>query len=113
MKRPFASRAPITALIAGSLLASLGATALAIQRVGGTDHLDFDHVGLPAFQFVQDPIDYDTRTHHTNMDVLESLQEADLQQAAAVVAAFVYHTAMRDEKLPRTALPKAPQVPRP
>jgi len=93
--------------------AALGATALAIQRVGGTDHLDFDHVGLPAFQFVQDPIDYDTRTHHTNMDVLESLQEADLQQAAAVVAAFVYHTAMRDEKLPRTALPKAPQVPRP
>jgi len=53
----------------------LGATALAVQRVGGTDHLDFDHVGLPAFQFVQDPIDYETRTHHTNMDVLESIQE--------------------------------------
>ena len=92
--------------------AALGATALAIQRVGGTDHLDFDHVGLPAFQFVQDPIDYDTRTHHTNMDVLESIQEADLQQAAAIVAAFVYHTAMREEKLPRTALPKPPQVQR-
>jgi carboxypeptidase Q len=89
--------------------AALGATALAIQRVGGTDHLDFDHVGLPAFQFVQDPIDYETRTHHTNMDVLESIQEADLQQAAAVVATFVYHTAMRDEKLPRVALPKPPQ----
>ena len=80
--------------------AALGATALAIQRVGGDHHLDFDHVGLPAFQFVQDPIDYDTRTHHTNMDVLESIQEADLQQAAAVVATFVYHAAMRDEKLP-------------
>jgi carboxypeptidase Q len=93
--------------------AALGATALAIQRVGGTDHLDFDHVGLPAFQFVQDPIDYDTRTHHTNMDVLESIQEADLQQAAAVVATFVYHTAMRDEKLPRTTLPKPAQLQRP
>jgi len=88
--------------------AGLGATALAIQRVGGTDHLDFDHVGLPAFQFVQDPIDYETRTHHTNLDVLESIQEADLQQAAAIIATFVYHTAMRDEKLPRTPLPKAP-----
>ena len=87
----------------------LGATALAVQRVGGTDHLDFDHVGLPAFQFVQDPIDYETRTHHTNMDVLESIQEADLQQAAAIVATFVYHTAMRDDMLPRVALPKAPQ----
>jgi Zn-dependent M28 family amino/carboxypeptidase len=87
----------------------LGATALAIQRVGGTDHLDFDHVGLPAFQFVQDPIDYESRTHHTNMDVLESIQEADLQQAAAIVATFVYHTAMRDEMLPRVALPKPPQ----
>ena len=83
--------------------------AIAIQRVGGADHLDFDHVGLPAFQFVQDPIDYDTRTHHTNMDVLESIQEADLQRAAAVVATFVYQTAMRDEKLPRTALPKPTQ----
>jgi hypothetical protein len=88
--------------------ATLGATALAIQRVGGTDHLDFDHVGLPAFQFVQDPIDYETRTHHTNMDVLESIQEADLQQAAAIVATFAYQTAMRDEKLPRAALPKPP-----
>jgi hypothetical protein len=89
--------------------AALGATALPIQRVGGTDHLDFDHVGLPAFQFVQDPIDYETRTHHTNMDVLESIQEGDLQQAAAIVATFVYHSAMRDEQLPRVALPKAPQ----
>jgi hypothetical protein len=86
----------------------LGATALAAQRVGGTDHLDFDHVGLPAFQFVQDPIDYETRTHHTNMDVLESIQEGDLQQAAAIVATFAYQTAIRDEPLPRTALPKPP-----
>jgi hypothetical protein len=91
---------------------ALGASTLAIQRVGGTDHLDFDHVGLPAFQFIQDPIDYDTRTHHTNMDVLESVQPADLQQAAAIVASFVYHTAMRDERLPRTPLP-APPAPQP
>jgi hypothetical protein len=92
---------------------ALGASTLAIQRVGGTDHLDFDHVGLPAFQFIQDPIDYETRTHHTNMDVLESLQPADLQQAAAIVASFVYHTAMRDERLPRKPLPKASQQQRP
>jgi hypothetical protein len=85
---------------------SLGATTLAIQSVGGTDHLDFAHVGLPAFQFIQDPIDYETRTHHTNMDVIESIQEADLQQAAVIVASFVYHAAMRDERLPRMPLPK-------
>jgi Zn-dependent M28 family amino/carboxypeptidase len=87
---------------------ALGASTLAIQRVGGTDHLDFTHVGLPGFQFMQDPIDYDTRTHHTNMDMLESIQPADLQQAAAIIATFVYQTAMRDEKLPRLPLPKPP-----
>jgi len=85
----------------------LGATTLSIQSVGGTDHLDFDHVGLPAFQFIQDPIDYETRTHHTNLDVYESIQPDDLKQAAVIVASFVYHTAMRDEKLPRKPLPKA------
>jgi hypothetical protein len=86
--------------------ASLGAATLAVQRVGGTDHLDFDHVGLPAFQFIQDPIDYETRTHHTNMDTLESIYETDLQQAAAIVAAFAYQAAMRDEKLPRMTVLK-------
>jgi hypothetical protein len=85
---------------------SLGASTLAIQSVGGTDHLDFTHVGLPAFQFIQDPIDYETRTHHTNMDVIESVQEADLQQASVIVASFVYNAAMRDERLPRLPLPK-------
>ena len=87
----------------------LGATTLAIQSVGGTDHLDFDHAGLPGFQFIQDPIDYETRTHHTNLDVYESIQPDDLKQAAVIVASFVYHTAMRDEKLPRKPLPKAQQ----
>jgi Zn-dependent M28 family amino/carboxypeptidase len=84
----------------------LGATTLAIQSVGGTDHLSFDHIGLPGFQFIQDPIDYETRTHHTNLDVYESVLPDDLKQAAVIVASFVYHTAMRDEKLPRKALPK-------
>jgi hypothetical protein len=85
----------------------LGASTLAIQSVGGTDHLDFDHVGLPGFQFIQDPIDYETRTHHTNLDVYESVLPEDLKQAAVIVASFVYHTAMRDEKLPRKPLPIA------
>jgi carboxypeptidase Q len=85
----------------------LGATTLVIQSVGGTDHLDFDHVGLPGFQFIQDPIDYETRTHHTNLDVYESILPDDLKQAAVIAASFVYHTAMRDEKLPRKPLPKA------
>jgi hypothetical protein len=91
---------------------ALGASTLAIQKVGGTDHLDFTQVGLPAFQFIQDPIDYETRTHHTNMDVLESIQGADLQQSAVIVATFVYHAAMRDERLPRLALPR-PVAPQP
>ena len=82
-------------------------------NTGGTDHQSFDGVGLPGFQFIQDEVEYNGITHHTNMDVLESVQEADLQQAAAVVATFVYQTAIRDEKLPRTALPKPPQLPRP
>jgi carboxypeptidase Q len=84
----------------------LGATTLAIQSVGGTDHLDFDHAGLPGFQFIQDPIDYPTRTHHTNLDTYESILPDDLKQAAVVAASFVYHAAMRDEKLPRKPLPK-------
>src|SRR5262247_233930 len=83
----------------------LGATTLVIQSVGGTDHLDFDHVGLPGFQFIQDPIDYETRTHHTNLDVYESILPDDLKQAAVIVASFAYHSAVRDEKLPRKPLP--------
>ncbi|MGE0359283.1 MAG: M20/M25/M40 family metallo-hydrolase [Vicinamibacterales bacterium] len=88
----------------------LGASTLAIQKVGGTDHLDYMHVGLPGFQFIQDPIDYESRTHHTNMDVLESILPDDLKQAAAIVATFAYHTAMRDARLPRLPLP-APATP--
>ena len=74
---------------------------ITIRNTGGTDHLAFDQVGLPGFQFIQDPISYNTRTHHTNMDTYERLQSSDLQQMACIVASFVYHSAMRDEKLPR------------
>ncbi|MDO1447354.1 M20/M25/M40 family metallo-hydrolase [Rhodocytophaga aerolata] len=85
----------------------MGATTVTIRNTGGTDHQSFDAVGLPGFQFIQDPVDYNTRTHHTNMDTYERLQEEDLKQAAVIVASFVYHTAMRDQKLPRKTMPEA------
>jgi carboxypeptidase Q len=85
----------------------LGAKTLTISNTGGTDHLSFDAVGIPGFQFIQDEIEYDTRTHHTNMDSYDHLIAEDLKQAATIVAFFVYNTAMRDEKLPRKELPKA------
>lgn len=78
---------------------------LSLSNTGGTDHLSFDGVGLPGFQFIQDEIEYDTRTHHSNMDVYDRIQEDDMKQAATIMAAFVYNTAMRDKKLPRKALP--------
>jgi carboxypeptidase Q len=83
----------------------LGATTVTLQNTGGTDHQAFDAVFLPGFQFIQDPIEYNTRTHHTNMDGYDHLQSADLKQAATIIAAFVYNTAQRDEKLPRKAIP--------
>jgi hypothetical protein len=79
----------------------LGATTVTISNTGGTDHQAFDAVGLPGFQFIQDPIEYDTRTHHSNMDVYEHLIEDDLKQIATIVAAFAYNTAQADAKLPR------------
>jgi len=87
----------------------LGATTVTIRNTGGTDHLSFDEVGLPGFQFIQDPLDYMTRTHHTNMDTYDRLQRSDLTQASAVIASFVYHAATRPEMLPR----KPPPKPRP
>ena len=84
----------------------LGAKTLTTRNTRGTDHLSFNEVGLPGFQFIQDPIEYQTRTHHSNMDVYDRLVEADLKQAAAVIASFAYHAAMRAEPLPRKALPK-------
>lgn len=85
----------------------MGANTLSISNTGGTDHLSFDGVGLPGFQFIQDEIEYDTRTHHSNQDVFDRIQGDDMKQAATIMAAFVYNTAMRDEKLPRKAAPGA------
>jgi hypothetical protein len=83
----------------------LGATTLSISNTGGTDHLSFDGIGLPGFQFIQDEIEYDTRTHHSNQDVFDRIQGDDMKQAATIMAAFVYQTAMRDDKLPRKPAP--------
>lgn len=85
----------------------MGAKTVTISNTGGTDHISFDAVGLPGFQFIQDPIEYDTRTHHTNMDSYDHLVADDLKQISVIVASFVYHAAMRDEKLPRKELPQA------
>ena len=79
----------------------LGAETLSLSNTGGTDHLSFDAIGLPGFQFIQDEIEYDSRTHHSNMDVFDRVQGDDMKQAATIMAAFVYQTAMRDEKLPK------------
>jgi hypothetical protein len=84
----------------------MGAKTVTISNTGGTDHGSFDAVGLPGFQFIQDPIEYDTRTHHTNMDSYDHLIAADLQQISVIVASFVYNAAMRDGKLPRKELPQ-------
>ena len=89
---------------------NIGMTTLAIRNTGGTDHLSYDAVGLPGFQFIQDEIEYDTRTHHSNMDVYERIQTDDMMHNAVIVASFVYDAANRDEKLPRKPLPK-PQAP--
>jgi hypothetical protein len=81
--------------------ADLGANTLTLQNTGGTDHLSFDAIGLAGFQFIQDPIEYDTRTHHSNMDSYDHLQAGDLMQAATIIACFIYQAAERDEKIPR------------
>jgi hypothetical protein len=86
---------------------NLGMTTLAIRAVGGTDHLSFDNVGLPGFQFIQDPVEYGTHSHHTNMDVYDRLQAEDLMKNAVIIASFVYHAANRDALLPRKPLPAA------
>jgi carboxypeptidase Q len=79
----------------------LGATTLTISNTGGTDHQSFDGIGLPGFQFIQDEIEYDTRTHHSNQDVFDRIQADDMKQASVIMAAFVYNAAMMDQKLPR------------
>ncbi len=81
-------------------LEDLGVNTVTLRRTGSTDHVAFDAVGLPGFQFIQDRLDYG-RGYHTNMDTFERMHLGDMMQAATVVAVLVYHTAMRDEKLPR------------
>ena len=81
--------------------ADMGATTLTLSNTGGTDHQSFDRIGLPGFQFIQDEIEYDTRTHHSNQDNYDRIQADDMKQAATIMAAFVYQTAMMDEKIPR------------
>ena len=84
---------------------NIGMTTLTIRDTGGTDHQAFDAVGLPGFQFIQDEVEYDSRTHHSTMDTYERIQEEDMRKNAVIVASFVYHAANRDDKLPRKPLP--------
>jgi len=87
--------------------ADLGATTVTLKNTGSTDHQALDAVGIPAFQFIQDPLEYLTRTHHSNMDTYDHLEIEDLKQSAVIVASFVYNAAMREQKIPRKPLPKA------
>jgi hypothetical protein len=89
-------------------LADLGADTVTLNRTGGTDHVPFDRIGLPGFQFIQDQMDYDTRTHHTNLDTYDHLRRDDMMQASVIMAAFLYDAAMRPEPLPRKPLPQEP-----
>jgi Zn-dependent M28 family amino/carboxypeptidase len=86
-------------------LRSLGMTTLAIRDTNSTDHVPFNEVGLPGFQFIQDPVEYDTHSHHTNMDVYDRLQPEDLMKNSVIIASFVYHAANREGLLPRKPLP--------
>lgn len=92
---------------------NLGMTHLTIRNTGGTDHLAFNAVGLPGFQFIQDPIQYSSRTHHSNLDVYDQLVAADMMKNAVITAAFVYHAANRDQMLPRKPLPRPTPPARP
>ena len=91
--------------------ADMGASTLTLENTGGSDHLSYDAIGLPGFQFIQDEIEYSTRTHHSNMDVFDRVQEEDLKQASVIMAAFAYGAAMREGKFPRKPLPP-PGMPR-
>ena len=79
----------------------LGMTTLTMRNTGSTDHVSFDAVGIPAFEFLQDPLDYGTLTHHSNLDVYEHIRPEDLQQASTIMAGFVYDAAMYNQMIPR------------
>jgi hypothetical protein len=91
----------------------LGMTTLTMRNTGGTDHLSFDAVGIPGFQFIQDPMDYGTLTHHSNLDVYEHIRPDDMKQAAVIMASFVYNAAMRDEMIPRKPIRPDEPPPKP
>ena len=93
--------------------ADLGAHTLTNRNTGGTDHLSFDAVGLPGFQFVQDEADYETRSHHTNMDLYDRIQREDMMQASVIMASFIYGAAMRDAMFPRKPMPRESPSPSP
>lgn len=86
-------------------LADLGVTTVSYRNTGGTDHLSFDAVGLPGFQYIQDPMDYETRTHHSDMDTVDRLHKEDLEQGAILEAIFLWNTSQRDEMMPRKPFP--------
>ncbi len=94
-------------------LSDLGMTTVSTRSTGSTDHVPFQMAGLPGFQFIQDPRDYESRTHHTALDTYEHLSEPDMKQAAVIEAVFLYNTAMRDAILPRPALPTGMQPDKP
>ncbi len=91
--------------------ADLGANTVTYRNTGSTDHISFDEVGIPGFQFIQDGLEYGTRTHHTNMDSYDRASANDLMQASIIMASFVYNTAMRSEQLPRKTLPEVNTAP--
>jgi len=91
----------------------LGAETLTLANTSGTDHLSYDGIGLPGFQFIQDPMDYRSRTHHSNEDVYDRISPEDLKQASVLFAAFVYNAAMADDKLPRKPVEEGPSDRRP
>jgi carboxypeptidase Q len=86
-------------------LHDLGVTTITTRNTGGTDHLSFDAVGLPGFEFIQDPMDYETRTHHSDMDTVDRLHKDDLEQAAIVEAIFLWNTSQREAMMPRKPFP--------
>jgi carboxypeptidase Q len=88
--------------------ADLGADTVTLRDTGSTDHVAFDGVGLPGFQFIQDPLDYSSHTHHTVLDTYDHAPAQDMEQAATIMAAFLYDAAMRPEPLPRKPLPHEP-----
>jgi hypothetical protein len=92
---------------------NLGMTTLSIRDTGGTDHLSFNAIGLPGFQFIQDPMDYGSWTHHTQQDLYERVNAQDSMKNAVILASFVYHAANREAMLPRKPLPPAAGPARP